>query len=323
MMSERDIIRRICSNLQMGDGVIVGAGLDDCAVIEYGDGYLTLTTDMLHRKTDFPGIMTGFEIGWSVVASSLSDLAGMGSVPVAVVVSAGIPPETDVHFIDGIAQGMNECAREFSASVVGGDVDRHDELTLVGCALGRNDRDKLVTRAGASPGDLLCVTGHLGTAAAAMSVVQTGNMDENWSAVKDALLRPVPRVREGIALAGSGAVTSMTDISDGLAASAHDIAAASDVRIIIREGDIPLLKQVLELAPDSERRRMIVLHYGGDFELLFTTKPDMMGEVRSMVNMTVIGKVVTGSGVLLETAQGKEETLPRKGYSHFGDVGFM
>lgn len=68
---------------------------DDCAVLDNGADYLVITTDMLHRTTDFPGEMSGEDIGWMSVAVSLSDVAAMGARPTGVVVAAGIPGDTD------------------------------------------------------------------------------------------------------------------------------------------------------------------------------------------------------------------------------------
>src|SRR5574341_1704532 len=90
------------------NNVIVGAGEDDCAVLDIGtEDYLLVTTDMLHRKTDFPTGMTGRQIGWMSVAVNLSDLASKGAHPLGLVMAMGIPPETELAFIDEIVKGMD------------------------------------------------------------------------------------------------------------------------------------------------------------------------------------------------------------------------
>ena len=73
-VGERQLIRRISEIL----GGIVN---DDCAVVDAGDRFMVATTDMLHRKSDFPDIMTPWQIGWMTVAVNLSDVAAMGAEP--------------------------------------------------------------------------------------------------------------------------------------------------------------------------------------------------------------------------------------------------
>jgi len=64
---------------------------DDCAVIDAGERYLVATTDMLHRKADFPDIMNPWQMGWMAVAVNLSDIAAMGAQPAGVLIAAACP----------------------------------------------------------------------------------------------------------------------------------------------------------------------------------------------------------------------------------------
>ena len=74
-LNERELVRHFAGQVaRKGSNIVVGAGEDDCAVIDIvGEDYLLITTDMLHRKTDFPVQMTGWQIGWMSVAVNLSD----------------------------------------------------------------------------------------------------------------------------------------------------------------------------------------------------------------------------------------------------------
>jgi thiamine-monophosphate kinase len=126
-IGERAFIQRITGLLSGSDNIVVGAGEDDCAVLDTGgDDYLLATTDMLHRKTDFPLRMTGRQIGWMSVAVNLSDLASKGARPIGVVMAMGIPPDTEVEFIEEVVKGMNECTSKYGTQIVGGDTDAHD-----------------------------------------------------------------------------------------------------------------------------------------------------------------------------------------------------
>jgi len=314
-LNERALIQRIAQLLPRHDkNIVVGAGEDDCAVLDIGgDDFLLLTTDMLHRKTDFPQQMTGWQIGWMSVAVNLSDIASKGAKPLGILMAMGLPPDTELDFLEAIIKGMDDCARKFNTHILGGDTDSHDELTMTGTALGSIKKKLLVQRNGAKTGDLVCVTGNLGTAGAAiMSLEKSISVEPK---LLKALFEPAPRINEGMALAGTCAVSSMMDISDGLALSLHDIGGASNVGFKIYEDRLPVIAEVTDLLEGDELLQAVV-YTGGDFELLFTIPPDKLGIVRSACPLTVIGEVIN-DGIFIQRAGGIEE-LKGKGYEHFG-----
>ena len=76
---------------------------DDAAFIQN----LLITTDMLHKKSDFPQGMTYYTAGWRSVGASLSDIAAMGGDPIAVV-AAYSSPEFRKEEIEEFIRGANE-----------------------------------------------------------------------------------------------------------------------------------------------------------------------------------------------------------------------
>jgi thiamine-monophosphate kinase len=315
-LTERELIVRIAKLFRRpGDKTIIGAGEDDCAVIDIGgDDYLLITTDMLHRETDFPLRMTGRQIGWMSVAVNLSDLASKGARPLGVVMAMGIPPDTELGFIEDIARGMDGCAGKFGTQITGGDTDSQDELTMVGTAFGLVKKELLIRRSGAKAGDLVCVTGALGTTGATLIALDK-EIPVSQEIMK-ALFEPFPRIYEGMSLAESHAVTSMMDISDGLALSLHDIGKASEVGFKIYENRIPVLPAVKKLLAGGELLEAVV-YTGGDFELLFTVSPEKLQKVKKACPLTIIGEVVE-AGFSIERADGRVEELKARGYEHFG-----
>ncbi|MCZ7396404.1 MAG: thiamine-phosphate kinase [Candidatus Methanoperedens sp.] len=313
--SERSLIARISNMLAKPDGnIIVGAGEDDCAVLDIGgEEYLLATTDMLHRKTDFPLRMRGEQIGWMSVAVNLSDLASKGGRPLGVLMAMGVPPDTELGFVEDIAKGMADCASRFGTQIIGGDTDSHEELTMAGTALGLVKKELLIRRSGARAGDLVCATGNLGSAGAALLALDKGMKVSQE--ILNALFEPVPRINEGMALAQSRAVSSMMDISDGLALSLHDLSKASGVGFKIYENRLPVLPEVKRLFKGENLMKAVVFT-GGDFELLFTVAPDKIEKARKACRLTVIGEVIE-DGVFIERA-GRLEELKAKGYEHFG-----
>ena len=304
-LGETAVVRAIIRNLDID--------FEDCAVIDLADAeYLVATTDMFHRATDFPEEMSAWQIGWMCAAGTLSDIAAMGANPCGLLISIGLP-DLPPAFVESMIDGMSACARECGTAIIGGDTDSHQELTITGTALGRVRKDQILRRRGAQIGDLVCVTGYLGTAGAGMRALEAGRAADDPVAVKK-LFEPVPRIAEGIRLAESKAVTSMMDNSDGLSVSLYQLAEVSGCGFTIQADSLPVLPggrgADLGVGPDLE----LALYTGGDFELLFTVAPERLVDARNACELTVIG-VVTPKGIFLEGGTTKE--IERRGYRSF------
>ncbi len=228
----------------------------DAAVV---DG-LVVTQDALVEGVHFRFDLLGWrELGARAAAVNLSDLAASGAEPLALLVSLGLPAETELDDVLELYAGLNERG----VPVRGGDTTRADRVLLSVTALGRSDR--VPGRAGARPGDVVVVTGPLGAAGAAF---------------RGGRLLPVPdRIEDGKRLAA--VATAMLDVSDGLARDAAHIAERSGVRLAIE----------LERVPLAAGAELDDLGFGEDYELLATT-PDPLG-------FPAIGRVEEGEGVVL------------------------
>ena len=189
--------------------------LDDCAVVPCGDQLMVVTTDMLHRTTDFVEGMSDWQIGWMSAAVTLSDIASMGAEPKYLLIAVGL--DTWQH-LAGVMQGAQDCCTKFGAAIIGGDIDHHGELTVVTTGLGLVDKHHLVHRAGAQPGDLVCITGIPGQAQAWL---------DGYVQYEKALFEPQPRVKEGQHLGRAGA-SAMMDDSDGIALSLYDLVSVNE-----------------------------------------------------------------------------------------------
>ncbi len=344
-IGERALITRLTEIFKSpaGKEVLEGAGSDDCAVLDLGgEDCLVISTDMLHRTTDFPEGMSPWQMGWMSAAVNFSDIAAMGAKPLGILTAIGMPVETEISFVEELAKGIRACAEFCETTVIGGDIDTHEELTITGTALGRMKKNQLLRRSGAKPGDLVCVTGYAGSAGAALEVLQSkqgglekageqnnspageqeneqGNEKMASETLIKSLLEPVPRTKEAQKLAPSGSVTSMMDTSDGLAMSLHDLAQAGRIGFKIRENSLPILREVRDFAStpenDPEKLLELALYTGGDFELLFTINPERIKKVQNICKLSIIGECTEyEKGILLERPDGSTVPVKRRGY---------
>jgi thiamine-monophosphate kinase len=219
---------------------------------------LVVTQDALVEDVHFRfDLVSWRDLGYRAAAANISDLAASGAEPVALLVTLGVPGETELAHVVELYEGLKEAG----VPVRGGDTTRAAGVFLAVTALGRAER--VPGRAGARPCDQLVVTGPLGASGAAF---RDGR-----------LARPPLRVAEGRRLAR--VASAMLDLSDGLGADAAHIARRSRCRLTIELERVPLAGGAL----------LEDVAFGEDYELLAAT-PDPL-------DFTVIGRCEEGSGV--------------------------
>jgi thiamine-monophosphate kinase len=265
--------------------------MDDCAEVPCGDRLMVLTTDMLHRTTDFEKGMSDWQIGWMSAAVTLSDIASMAAEPNYLLIAIGLD---DWKGLAAIMQGAQDCCRKYGAAIIGGDIDHHGELTVVTTGIGLVDRDRIVRRTGAHPGDLVCITGTPGQAQAYL---------DGYTRYEKELFEPQPRVEEGNRLGRSG-VTAMMDDSDGIALSLYDLVSVNECGFSLDSAKIPHpagipIDHAFELA----------LFGGGDYELIFTLPPER--HPVQGVSYSVIGTTIKEKVVIIDN-----RPLEKRGYQH-------
>lgn len=293
-MDEKEALKWLRDRMPVGD---------DCFILERGETNLLLTTDMFHQTSDFPDGITSYTIGWRAVAASLSDIAAMGGNPEALVIAYGAPGFNGEELEEFLAGAEAVCDKT-GANIVGGDLDRHDELTIVTTALGKGNRP--VTRKGATPGELVAVTGDLGRTGAGLEFFEKGDFDR-----ANELFRFEPRIELGVQLAPFA--SSMMDISDGLARSLHQLSSINDVGFRITGNKIPYHSSIEEIVHTDEKKEELGLFTGEDFELLLTTPEENQFEL-AKIGASVIGEV-TEEGV--EIVKGRKVIpLEDEGYVH-------
>lgn len=329
-IGECPLIERIRKVVDRPDPrVYLGIG-DDAAVIDIAtDQFLLITTDALVEKIHFKlDYFTFHQIGWRSMAANLSDIAAMAGIARHAVVSIAARGVLPVRAVEELYRGMDEVAGRFGVTIVGGDTTGSErDLFLSITVIGVVEKELLTTRAGARVGDSIYVTGRLGGAHAGMKILTGGG--KTGEGVSDDLidkhLRPLPRLSEARYLRTHFFISSMIDVSDGLASEVNHICKNSSVGAEIFEKDIPLAYGIEEFAVQhGEKPIPYALNGGEDFELLFTARAEEVDnakgdfENRFGIALTRVGDVVRRSkGIQLIQSGGARSALTPQGWDHF------
>lgn len=157
-MGEFELIRRFFAAAACAApaaDVALGIG-DDCALLAPPAGeQLAVSTDTLVEGVHFPAGCDPFLLAQRALAVSASDLAAMGAAPLAFTLALTLP-QADAEWLQGFARGLDAMARQCGLALVGGDTTR-GPLSMTLTVFGRVPAGQALTRAGARPGDLLCV----------------------------------------------------------------------------------------------------------------------------------------------------------------------
>jgi thiamine-monophosphate kinase len=305
MSSEFDFISWIRAQQRASDLVQLPAG-DDLAILKWHpDDLLLVGTDQVLDGIHFDSkIWPAREIGRKVMNRNLSDCAAMACLPAAAVATVALPRGTSMDYAKELYQGMKQAGDAFDCPIVGGDTASWDgKLVVTVSIIGRSAGITPVRRSGARAGDFVYVTGPLGGSILGRHMSFT------------------PRIAEARALASSGLISSMIDISDGLSRDLRHICRESNVGAIIHATEVPIHDDAIEMRRDGHTPLEHALHDGEDHELLFTGPQveKVTGNLSPIPNgfleIVCIGVITAEPGIFLEQ-DGQRTPLEPKGWEH-------
>lgn len=280
MRDEEDaVIAAVRAAVEPPPAGVLGIG-DDGAVLPGGE---VLTTDTMVEGVHWDDALDPEDVGWKLVAVNVSDLGAMGARPAWALLALTLPEPLDLDWVGRFARGLGAACRHWALPLVGGDTTRGPgriaTLTVGGHAAHPVRRD------GGRPGDQIWVSGPLGLAAA-------GFLDPDASpAARAWLRRPEPPVALGRALAASGRVSAMMDLSDGLLRDLGRLCVASGCGALVDPAAVP--------GEGSLAHRVA---FGEDYQLLFTSPASASDAVECLATTLVprlfcIGALDEGPGV--------------------------
>jgi thiamine-monophosphate kinase len=336
-LGEHDLIDRITRRLPLApDWLLVGPGDDGAVVSPKRNELEVITTDASVEGVHFDRrFVPSGAIGHRALAVNLSDLAAMGAMPRLATLSLAMPGALPLTEFEGLVEGMLALARRHATTIVGGNLSRSPGPLVVDVmVMGTVRPRRVLTRAGARPGDIVFVSGSLGAARAGLAMCAAdddGTDESHWDAVSEEdastprgrYLRPEPRVRLGVLLGRNQAASSCMDLSDGLSDGLRGLARASGTGVVIDADALPMHPEARAYFETDGRDALLEAVAGGDdYELLFTVPPRRQGRLRAVarlargVTFTRIGLVTRDPAIVLRR-RGRDEPLPAS-YAHFG-----
>jgi len=319
-LGEFGLIDRIARQVHNSPAVVLGIG-DDAAALLPTPGTLTLiTSDMLLEGVHFDlSFCDPQSLGRKSLSVNLSDLAAMGARPRQFLLSIALPKTISLEVVDGFLTGIMEQAERFGVTLVGGDTCASlGGLAISITALGEQLPELVVKRSGAAVGDLVCLTGTVGDAAAGLNELRKG-VRQGFLVTRQ--LDPQPRVAAGVALAEAGLVHAMIDVSDGVLGDLTHICELSGVGARLELSGLPLSDEYRDSCTADPYA--LALTGGEDYELLFCIAREKSLEVEALLKtlglrFSIIGEITEGSAVQMVMPEGDVYQPEQRGFDHFG-----
>jgi thiamine-monophosphate kinase len=325
-MSEFDIIRDVFAPLTASAPGAFNLA-DDAALLE-AQNYV-VTKDLMVAGVHFLPKDPLDLVARKLLRVNLSDLAAKGAKPVGYFLGCVWPQNVKRADIELFARGLSEDQQQYRISLYGGDTTVHGAkgapLTLSATFFGTPSKQGVTRRSGASLGDDLYVSGTIGDAGLGLAALKK---ELKFTTVDKASLAgryhlPEPRLVLGTALAGLA--TAAIDVSDGLIADAGHLARACGLRAEIEAVAVPRSAGAASwvAAQDNRWRALATLAgFGDDYEILFAAPPALRRSVTvaakaSRTEVSRIGSLTRGEGVLFLDESGSPILAPQSGYDHF------
>ena len=305
-LGEFGLIDRLTRDFPLHNSSSLKGVGDDCAVMQYPDTDVLVSTDLLVEGIHFDLTYVPLKhLGYKAAVVNFSDIYAMNGHPRQITVSLAISRRFTVEHMEELYAGIRLACDIYGVDLVGGDTtSSRSGLVISITAIGDAPRDRIVYRSGAKDTDLICVSGDLGAAYMGLQLLErekvasAGQKDfvPQFGGKEYLIERQLkPEARRDVIenLAKHGIIpTSMMDVSDGLSSELLHICKASDVGCRVYEDRIPIDYQTALMAEELNMNLVTAAMNGGeDYELLFTIPLHAHEEIKKIPGVKVIGHI--------------------------------
>lgn len=330
-LGEFGLIEHLTKNFDVKQSSTLKSIGDDAAVLDFKDKKAIVSTDLLIEGVHFDlSYMPLRHLGYKAVVVNVSDICAMNARATQITVSVAVSNRFPLEALEELFDGIALAAKFYNVDVIGGDTTSSQKGMVISItAIGEANEDEIVYRNGAKEGDLLVVTGDLGSAYMGLQVLerekQVFQVNPNnqpdldaYSYLIERQLKPEARHDIRILLEKLEVKpTSMIDISDGLSSEIIHICKQSKVGCNLYEEKIPVDPQLINVCEEFNIDSTTVAINGGeDYELLFTIGLEDFDKIKANPNFTVIGHMVQESeGTHLITRANTKIPLKARGWN--------
>lgn len=309
---------------------------DDAAILNFGDKDVLVTTDLLLEGIHFDLRYVPLKhLGYKAAIVNFSDVYAMNGTPRQITVSLGVSSRFTVEHLEALYSGIRLACESYGVDLVGGDTSASVTGLVVSITcIGDANKEDVVTRTGAKPTDIICVSGDLGAAFMGLQLLERENrisagqkdFQPDFAGKEYILERQLkPEARRDIveALRKEGIKpTSMIDVSDGLSSELLHICKESGVGCRVYEDKIPIDYQTALMAEEFNMNLVTAAMNGGeDYELLFTVPLTDHEKIEKMKGVNMIGYITKPElGAALVSRDGNEMEIKAQGWNAFNKV---
>ncbi|MCP9749564.1 thiamine-phosphate kinase [Ferruginibacter sp. HRS2-29] len=330
-LGEFGLIDHLTNNNETKNASTILSVGDDAAVIDHFGKQTVISTDLLLEGVHFDLSYTPLKhLGYKSVVVNISDIYAMNATPTQIVISLGFSNRFSLEALDEFYAGVYAACDFYNVDLVGGDTSTSQRGFVISItAIGEVTPDKYVTRSGAKPNDLICVSGELGGAFLGLTILErekkifeeTGAQPdlEGQAYIVGRLLKPEAR-KDIIEYFAEADImpTSMMDISDGLSSELLHICKQSETGCVLYEEKLPLNDEAKEFAYKLQLDPTACALSGGeDYELLFTVSQADFEKIKLNPSISVIGYITEAAeGKHIITRAGNKHALVAQGWNH-------
>ena len=223
--------------------VLVGLAYpDDAAVYRVSDNMAVIQTlDFFTPVVDDP-----YTFGAIAAVNSMSDVWAMGGEVLMALNIAGFPANLSPEVIGDVFRGGADKVKEAGAVIAGGHTVEAREPMYGLSVTGVIDPGRIITKAGARPGDRLVLTKALGVGVVTTALKQDRAEPAHVEAAIDSMMALNQAAARAMQSAGADAATDITGF--GLLGHSREMAHAGGVTLVFRASELPLLPGALGYA---------------------------------------------------------------------------
>jgi thiamine-monophosphate kinase len=305
-LGEFGLIEHLTKNFEIQNASTILSVGDDAAVIDHFGKQTVISTDMLIEGIHFDLMYTPLKhLGYKSVIVNLSDIYAMNATPTHITMNIAFSNRFSVEALDDFYEGVYAACEKYNVDLIGGDTSSSQKGFIISVtAIGEIAEGKIVKRSGAQKGDLVCVSGDVGSAFLGLTLLEREKriyLDnpqiqpdlENEQYIVGRLLKPEAR-KDIIEFFEKESIlpTSMMDVSDGLSSEILHICKQSNVGCKLYEDKIPVNEEAKQFAYKLELDPTACALSGGeDYELLFTLPQSEYDKLVLNEQISVIGYI--------------------------------